>query len=142
MFSQRQHATHSAVVHFPIAFFTSVTILDVMNVFLVSNDLWQASYYLLLAGNVTALFAVLTGVLELVKIEDGRAWKTLEVHVICILLSIVLFGCSLYFKIQYKSVDDTRTLEAFFSLGGFILLIIGGYHGASLIYKHKVGTYD
>lgn len=133
---------HPAVVHFPIAFFSSVTILDVIKVFVVSNDLWVASYYLLLAGNVTALFAMLIGILELGKIEDNRAWKTLEAHVIFILLSLVLFACSLYFKIQYKGIDDTRIMEAFFSLAGFILLIIGGYHGASLIYKHKVGLYD
>ena len=139
---RQHHAVHPGIVHFPIAFWTSVTILDVINVFVVSNDLWRTSYYLLLAGNVTAIFAVLAGIFEFNKVKGISAWKTLEVHVMYMLLSLVVFGCSLYFKLQYENVGETRLIEAFFSLGGFILLVIGGYHGASLVYKHKIGTYD
>jgi uncharacterized membrane protein len=58
-----KHAQHVVLVHFPIALFISSVIFDLLAIWRNSRSLAGAAYYNLIGAAITALAAVITGVL-------------------------------------------------------------------------------
>ena len=58
-----KHAQHVVLVHFPIALFISSVLFDLLAIRKGSRSLTKAAYYNLIGAAITALVAVITGVL-------------------------------------------------------------------------------
>lgn len=131
---------HCVVAHVPIVFWVSSTTMELFNAFHLNETLWMLCYYALLAGNCSAAFAVIFGMMDLEKLQVKEAIEDGEQHVTFVLISFLLYGATLWIKIQsLGTVTQTRS-ELLFSLMGLITLIIGSYYGLRLVYVHKVGV--
>ena len=58
-----KHAQHVVLVHFPIALYISSFVFDLLAIWISSRSLARAAYYNLIGAAMTALAAVITGVL-------------------------------------------------------------------------------
>lgn len=93
---------------------------------------------MLIAGNITAVFAVIFGIYDLSKINNSSSLAKVELHVTFVLVSYLLYGTVLWLKIQNLDMMVQSRAEILFSLWGLTTLLVGAYHGGSLVYECKV----
>lgn len=129
---------HPPLVHFPIAFWSLATLSGWVARF---SDLIPAnfSFFLLIAGMITALPAVFSGFIEVGQIrEETVAMKVAYAHIAAMGIASVLYLVSLLLRLS----EPTAT-PGLLSLGlsalGFVSLIAGGAMGGRLVYTYGVG---
>jgi len=134
------HPAHPAFVHFPIACWTISTFGDIAS-FWLGAPAWQFSGILLVIGTVTAIAAMLTGLLELRSISHAESvTRTADTHIQLMLSAWVLYAISLLLRISEQRLRAPGILETGLSCLGFITLIAGGWQGGKLVYTHGAGV--
>lgn len=136
------HPLHPAVVHFPIACWTLATIGDVASLWLGEQAWWWAGISLSI-GSVIAIFAMITGMIELLKISHQK--QTLEIaerHMQLILLAWTVYSTSLFMRLDGFRLMKPGTIEIGLSCLGFVILSVASWFGAQLVYKYRVGMID
>ena len=137
-----RHPVHPAVVHFPIACWTLATIGDVASLWLGKPAWWWAGVSLAL-GTTIAIFAMITGVIELIKIANQKErLKVAERHMQLILLAWSVYATSLFMRLDGFRLTETGMIEIGLSCLGFVILSIASWFGAQLVYKYEVGLSD
>lgn len=135
------HPIHPMLIPFPIVFFVSAFVTDL--VFLSKGDeAWaQASYWLLLAGLVTAALAALAGLADFAgerRIRAiGAAWAHMIGNVIAVVLEAVNF--------LLRTDDPAGAVQgAGVVLSGIVvvILLVTGWLGGELVFRHGVGVAD
>jgi len=138
--SMHNHPLHPALVHFPIACWSLATVGDIASLF-IDGDLWKISGILLAIGSLTALLAMLTGLLELVKIDEhSPAMRVVNMHMILVIIAWCFYTISLFSRYESNQLTTPGLLETGLSLMGFVFLCAAGWLGATLVYSHKVGV--
>lgn len=135
------HPLHPAVVSFPIAFLVGAAVTDLVH-WQTGDLFWgQASYSLLLAGLVTGALAALLGLIEFVSIARVRRLPAGWIHLIGNVAALVLALGNL----MVRRADPRGTLVP----GGLVLsfltaglLMVTGWLGGELSYRHKIGVID
>jgi uncharacterized membrane protein len=98
---------------------------------------WSASLHAI--GCITAVPAMLTGLLEFVRVRAGIAMRDAYLHMSAMVLALTLFAVRLMLgleRMQPLAPDSTLlVLDA----AGFTFLVVGGWFGGRLIYGHGVG---
>lgn len=135
-----KHPLHPALVHFPIACWSLATIGDLASPFF-GDIVWQVSGMLLVSGTLIAIGAMLTGLLEIVKIDEhSPAMKIANLHMKLVMVSWCLYATSLFLRIEENSLTEPDLMETSLSLSGLIFLFAAGWYGATLVYEHKIGV--
>ena len=135
-----KHPLHPALVHFPIACWSLATIGDLASPFF-DDIIWQISGALLASGTLIAIGAMLTGLMEIVKIDEhSPAMKIANLHMKLVMVTWCLYATSLFLRIEENSLSKPELLEMSLSLSGLIFLLAAGWYGAALVYEHKVGV--
>lgn len=132
------HPIHPMLIPFPIAFFVSTFVADL--VFLRTGETgWAtAATYLLAAGLVMAALAAVAGVIDFLgdnRIRKlGDAWMHMVGNVIAVLLEAV----NLY--LRYTGGSDA-VAPAGVVLSGVVvaILLFTGWKGWEMVYRHRVG---
>lgn len=132
------HPIHPMLIPFPIAFFVSTFVADL--VFLRTGETgWAtAGTYLLTAGLVMAALAAVAGVIDFLgdnRIRKlGDAWMHMVGNVIAVLLEAV----NLY--LRYTGGSDA-VAPAGVVLSGVVvaILLFTGWKGWEMVYRHRVG---
>lgn len=133
-----RHPLHPAIVHFPVATWSLAVATDYASL-IFGQSAWQWSAGLLAVGCLTALAAMLTGMLELARIPEGPALKATWLHMAAMLTAFSLFLASLILRLE-ELQPQAPTLSVLIIDGlGFIALAFGGYMGGRLVYGHGVG---
>lgn len=133
-----RHPLHPAIVHFPVATWSLAVATDFAS--LVFGELaWQWSAPLLAVGCLTALAAMLTGMLELARIPEGPALKDTWVHMAAMLTAFCFFLASLILRLEELQPQAPNMAVLATDAIGFIALAFGGYMGGRLVYGHGVG---
>lgn len=134
------HPVHPALVHFPIACWSLATIADVVGALSTINTS-QFAGILLFIGSLTAILALVAGLIELAKINDAQIMKIANLHMTAGIITWLLYSTSLFLRfdgsIQLLTPD---MLNLGLSIAGFISLSITGWLGGTLVYKYQVGT--
>ena len=135
------HPIHPMLIPFPIVFFVSTFVADL--VFLSTDDPgWaRASVWLLGAGLGTALLAALAGFIDFFgdrRVQKiGDAWQ----HMLGNLAVVALQAVNLFLRYDDPAATIAPTGVV---LSGVVvlLLLFNGWKGWNLVYRHHVGVAD
>lgn len=134
------HPLHPMIIPFPIVFFVSAFVTDV--VFLGNGDRnWaMASYWLLGAGLVTAALAAVLGLTDFLgdkRVRVRAAWLHMIGNVVAVLLQFVNF------YLRWSTSPETSVGVGVILSGLVVLLLLfNGWMGWELVYRHRVGVRD
>lgn len=134
-----RHPLHPAIVHFPVACWSMAVAADFAGLHF-GWAAWQWSTGLLITGCVMGLVAMLAGLVEFARLEDGPAMTTAYWHMGLMLAAFSLFALRLIIGFNGFSPQPPDGLALALSGVGLLTLLAGGYLGGRLVYHHGVGT--
>jgi uncharacterized membrane protein len=134
------HPLHPMLVPFPIAFLTATLASDLAYTGS-GNPFWAtASYWLLAAAIVMALLAAVMGFTDFFaepRIRDIRAsWLHMAGNLIAVLVSLYNFW------LRHDDQEAAYPTGLWISLAVVLLLLVNGWLGWEMVYKHRVGVAD
>lgn len=136
------HPLHPMIIPFPIAFFVSAFVTDL--VFLSNGDRnWaMASYWLLGAGIVMALLAALFGFIDFFGERRIRSLRTAWLHMLGNLSAVLLEVVNFY--LRWEAGPEAAVAPSGVILSGVVvlLLLFNGWMGWELVYRHRVGIQE
>jgi uncharacterized membrane protein len=134
------HPLHPMVVPFPLAYLVGVLIADI--VFLATADpFWAtAAFWLLAFGIVMGLLAGLLGFIDFATLPPARS-RTGWTHLIGNLLAIVISAASLLLRWDDPAAAVQPT-GLILSIIFAAILVVTGWAGGELSYRHKIGVID
>ncbi len=135
------HPIHPMLIPFPIVFFVTTFVVDLVYLANGEEGWARASVWLLGAGVATALLAALAGFADFFgdrrvqKISD--AWQHMIGNLAAVALQVINF---------YLRYDDPAATIAptgvILSTVVVVLLLFNGWKGWNLVYRHHVGVKD
>ncbi|MEP3476399.1 MAG: DUF2231 domain-containing protein [Hyphomicrobiales bacterium] len=144
-----RHPVHPLLVHFPIVLWTLSTVVDGFVFFkidqwLVINHLWSASCLLLSLGCAAGLLTIVSGFIDLMNVKE-KAQNTANIHMSIMCSTWLVYVFALYSRLdrQLDKMDiiaQPDLITFALSAAGFVLMLIGGWFGAQLVYTHGVGV--
>lgn len=131
---------HPALVHFPIAAWTTALVAD--GVFLVTEAplAWAVAYWALAAGALSGLLAMALGWLDyalLAQSHPGRS--TAQKHMLVMATAWSLFLLDLLLR-NPGAPDSLSGWLTVLTLIGFVTLGAGGHMGARLVYYRGINV--
>ena len=132
------HPLHPLMVHFPVAFWASSTVCDGLALAGVDSA-WGIAWMLLAAGVVSAVPAMIAGLVDFVRLEDV-AVPTANRH-----MTVMGMAWGIYFAALMTRLDNwtplpgPELLPAALSAAGFCLMALGGWYGGELVYRYGAG---
>ncbi len=129
------------LVPFPIACFVGTLITDIAY-WRTANMQWSnMSSWMLTAGLIVALFAVIAGLVDFLgdrRIRDLRAvWIHAGGNALALILAI--FNAFIHTRDAYTSVVPTGLILSALVV---LILLVTGWQGWNLVYRHRVGVLD
>jgi uncharacterized membrane protein/nitrite reductase/ring-hydroxylating ferredoxin subunit len=138
--SLRGHPIHPALIPFPIAFLVGALAFDAAGLVLGRPALWQAGWYLAIAGVVMALVAAVPGVIDYFRTvpPDSSAKQRATRHGLANVTATVLFATAWLVRgaAAAEPVVATLALQAV----GVVLLTVGGWMGGTLVFRNQIGV--
>ncbi|MFZ1712910.1 MAG: DUF2231 domain-containing protein [Nitrosomonas sp.] len=136
-----KHPVHPMLVHFPLATWFLATIADIASFIFTNEQTGWVAGVLLVTGTGTALPAMMTGLLELGKIDQqSPVMKVVNQHMILIMISWSFYAISLFLRLDGTQIESPGLAAIAFSILGFFLLCSAGWKGGKLVYEHGVGV--
>ncbi|PYK95597.1 MAG: hypothetical protein DME36_01400 [Verrucomicrobia bacterium] len=137
-----RHPVHPLLVHFPIGLFILSLLLDLASLAFPSvPNLVRDSFYAMLVGIITALFAAVPGFVDYTDIRsDHPAKRTATAHMILNLLVVALYGINLGVRSSMLADSKIPLLPLVLSLVGVALLSASGYLGGRLVYDEGISV--
>jgi uncharacterized membrane protein len=136
------HPLHPALVHFPIACWGLTVLSDGAAYFLGFGEWWRFSGMLNAAGVAFALPAMVAGMADLAALGDRpEPVKIAYRHMGLMGTAWLFFSASLYLRMGEGGFLEVPGMAAVWSsLAGFLLTAWGGWCGAELVYRYKMGV--
>jgi uncharacterized membrane protein len=136
-----KHPLHHMLVAFPIAFLIGAFVTDIA-FRSTTRAFWaEASFWLLLAGIVTALVAAIPGFLDFFTIRPAQSLWVAWAHMIGNLTVVVLAIVNVWLRWRDPAAGAMGwgfTL----SLLQTALLLVNGWLGGELAYRYRMGTIE
>jgi uncharacterized membrane protein len=135
---------HALFVHFPVALLGTSLVFDGIG-FLLDKELWwQISYGNIALGLAAGAFAVMTGLFDSLKLEErSRAAKIANRHLVVMLGALTCYGMVLAVRpFEGLPLGSVRVASLGLEAAGLVLLLIGGWLGGELVYRHGVGRIE
>lgn len=133
------HPVHPMIVPFPVAFLTLLPISDL--IYWAGDDpFWaRVSYVLALAGLISAGVAAIFGLLEFVLVQHARETRAGWIHLGA---NLAVAGLTLANVLVRAADHDAMIVPtgALISLVTLALLVVSGWYGGELAYRHRVGV--
>lgn len=136
--AMHKHPLHPAIVHFPIACWVLAVASDISSHYIGETALLFSSV-LLAIGCITALIAMMAGMLDIEKVNDGEPLKDLYRHMAFMSIAFSFFTLRLLLGQENYQPQPLSTMLYLFDILGILSLAIGGWIGAKLVYYHGVG---
>lgn len=136
------HPIHPMLIHFPLALWMLAVPVDLLGRGTgVAAAVWAVPW-LLSAGCVLALPAMLTGLLDFAQLgETPAVIRTAYLHLGAMSLAWLLFASSLLVRWEGPGWQFAAGwVDLTLSLGGLIALSLGAWLGGELVYRHGVGV--
>ena len=134
------HPIHPMLVPFPIVCFIGAFVTDI--VFINNGDAgWAtASRYLLAIGLVMAALTAVTGLTDFVGDDRIRRSSDALQHMIANVSAVVLEVVNFFLRLN--SDDQIGKVGIYLSGAVVLILLISGWKGGELVYRHGVGVRD
>lgn len=133
----RRHP-HPMVVHFPIAFLMAASLFIILTLFLQKGSFEATSYYLLILGAISSLFAAATGFLtwwiNYALKHNALVIRKIQLSILLVIIEIVLF----LWRVSHVEISN----PIYFILMILVAPIVGliGYYGGRLVYPVEKST--
>ena len=136
------HPLHMMLIHFPTALLPMDTLFSFFAYYNKDSSFLLPAYYCLIAGVISGLLALVTGLIDLllIKRENKAALATGFIHGFINGTVILFYGIFAYrsWKLfPQLSTLPLPTLILKFSL--LLVLFVGNYLGGKLILEHHIG---
>ncbi len=133
------HPIHPIIVIFPVAFLSSAAGTD-LGYWLTRDPFWvRASMWLIGLGALAGILAGLVGMVDFVRIPRVRhrtaGWAHMIANITALVLSLVNFGLRLN-----EPTTAILPIGLTLSLVVATLLLVGGWFGGELTFRHKIGV--
>ena len=132
---------HPMLVHFPIALVAFGFLADLASM-LVKRELCfsKMSFYLLIAGTLSAITAVFTGVL-FTSDMSGEAGKVMEIHELIAFITLAILVITSLFRILLLRKPENNKFKwlsfVFYALAT-IAVSATGFFGGTLVYNYMM----
>jgi uncharacterized membrane protein len=137
------HPLHATLVRFPYALWIFSFVADVVYYFGGYNYDWaRAAYCALMVGLVAGVMAAVPGVIDSLAIKEKKAGRLAAWHARINAFAWFSFAGSFYLRTERggQLVDKNLTIPLLLSFLGTMLVIVSGWYGSEMIYKHRVGV--
>src|SRR5687768_15267116 len=129
------HPIHPMLVCLPIGLWVFSFVSDLVAV-LGGGPAWnQVALYTLAGGILGALLAAVPGLIDYLSMSNARAARVARFHVMFNVIGIVVFAVS--FWLHWQAIGGPWQLAI--SGLGIVLLVMAGWLGGELVYRHHVG---
>jgi uncharacterized membrane protein len=120
-----KHAQHVVLVHFPIALFISSVLFDLLAIRKGSRSLSKAAYYNLIGAAITALAAVVTGVLAWqLQLEGERLRGNLRLHLCLGTSAAILIWTLAWWRTRQERADSSSLAAGYWALSFIAVLVV------------------
>lgn len=135
-------AVHPMLVSFPIVLYTAAFVCFCIYQSTVNPFWYRVAFIGNFAGVCAAVLAAIPGSIDLSAVpKDSEAKKRGSIHATLNVLSLILFAINLYLIWgTFNLAPEPNILNVFITGGGFILTVVAGYHGYTLIQKNKLAV--
>ncbi|MGR4865112.1 DUF2231 domain-containing protein [Caulobacter sp. LARHSG274] len=133
------HPFHVMLVPIPVTCFAGTLFTDIAY-WKTANMQWaNMSAWLLTAGLVVAVFAVLAGIIDFLGERRIRALRSAWIHAIGNALALVLsiFNAFVHSRDAYTSVVPTGLVLSALVV---LILLVTGWNGWTMVHRHRVGV--
>lgn len=133
------HPLHHMLIVFPVAFLIGAFGTDIA-LRTTDNPFWaEASYWLLIAGIVTALVAAIPGMIDFVSIDRVRnlwiSWTHMVANLVVVGVALVNVGVRLD-----DPVAGAQDWGLWLSGLQTLLLLFSGWLGGEMAYRYRIGA--
>ena len=135
------HPLHASLVHLPLGALVSVLIWDIVALLGGGGIWWVVGFWSLTLGLAASIPAIVTGLADYGVLPSGStAARTAKWHLYANVAALVLYGASLIVR-GGPAPPEGWAVGASVALAvlGLGFLTFGGYLGAELIFRHRVG---
>lgn len=133
------HPIHPMLIPFPVALLSLVPVTDIVFAVTESTFWSSVSYYLLWAGLISAGLAAIVGLVDFIGVPRVRSvragWAHLLLNVAIVALSVV--NLLLRWGDTIGQIEPSGIILSLVATG---LLLVSGWYGGELTYRHKVGV--
>lgn len=126
------------LIPFPIALLSLVPVTDIVFASTESTFWSSVSYYLLWAGLISAGLAAVFGLIDFVGVPRVRSVRAGWAHMLLNVAIVALAVVNLLLR-WGDTTDEVLPSGLILSLVATGLLLVSGWYGGELVYRHKVG---
>ena len=120
-----KHAQHVVLVHFPIALLISSVALDLLAIWNGSRSLAKAAYYNLIGAAITAVAAVITGVLAWqLQLEGEKLRGNLRLHLGFGASAAILIWMLAWWRTRQERADNSSLAAGYWALASLAVLVV------------------
>lgn len=133
------HPIHPMLIPFPIAFLGIALVTDIVY-WSVGDPFWaRASLWLIGAGIVSAVLAAVAGLVDFLGVKPVRQFRAAWIHVIGNGTVVALAVVNLLLRLDSpaEAVVPSGFVLSLITTG---LLVVTGWYGGELAYRHRVGV--
>ena len=136
------HPIHPMLIPFPLALWSTSFAVDILFYFLRHSTLLVIAKFMLAAGCLGAIAAVIPGIIDWLSIKNGEVKKVANWHARLNIAALVVFAASFFLRLgTYSNLVSRRlTIPFLLSLVGMILISISGWLGGELVFRYGVGN--
>lgn len=130
------HPSHPLFVHFPSALLPTSFVFDIVSWVVAEPALVKAAFFNMAAGIAVAAVAVLTGFADYFGMIPGsRKHRVATWHWLVNVPMLLIFALSLALRVPGLDRPQTPAPLLALSFVGMVLLMVGNYFGAELVYR-------
>jgi uncharacterized membrane protein len=130
------HPLHPILVAFPIALWVFSLVADLVHAF-GGSPIWNdLAFYTMAGGLVGALLAALPGFLDYRTLRERDTRRLGTTHMAINLIAVALYALNLWLR---TGIPAGAVLPVVLSVVGVGLLLVSGWLGGEMVYRHGVG---
>jgi uncharacterized membrane protein len=137
--SRRGHPVHAMLVPVPIVCFVGTLVTDIVY-WRTAAMLWaDISAWLLLVGLIVSAFAATAGVIDFIGDRRIRELRAAWIHALGNIAALVLsiFNAMIHTRDAYTSVVPSGLILSALVV---VILLVTGWNGWTMVYRHGVGV--
>ncbi|HXG93875.1 MAG TPA: DUF2231 domain-containing protein [Blastocatellia bacterium] len=136
------HPIHPMLIPFPFALWFFSLVADIIY-YATDRAIWEdVAFYTLAGGIVGAVIAAVPGFIDYLSIRDERVNSIANWHARLNVIALLVFAASFYLRTTdgMRMINRNMMIPLLLSVLGVILIMISGWLGGSMVYKHGIAV--